>query len=77
MPALTLVLTFRPRDTVWLWLVALGPGGKACPALTFDLIFIPVFLPLDVEVERPRHILGFEAGIYTAHLYTCDIEREN
>src|SRR5262245_14356535 len=51
-PALTPLLIFRPRATVWLWLVV------SLPALTFVLIFI--LLHLNVDVER-RHTLCSEA----------------
>src|SRR5262249_34480421 len=59
-PALTFVLTFRPRATVWLWLVA----TILAPALTFVLIFIPAFSLwiLRLKVERRYPVLGFEAG---------------
>ncbi|HEY9435519.1 MAG TPA: hypothetical protein VI260_29025 [Blastocatellia bacterium] len=35
---------------------------KLSPALTFVLTFIPVLLFLDIDVERRRRVLGFEAG---------------
>src|SRR5205807_2546202 len=37
-PALSLVLIFRPRTTVWLWLV---PGSPPAPALRLVLTFKP------------------------------------
>src|SRR5262245_872459 len=39
-PALTLLLTFRPRATVWLWLLC-GGSTFTAPALTFVLTFRP------------------------------------
>jgi hypothetical protein len=53
-PALTLLLIFKLRIAVWLWLTPLG--GSPMPAFTFDLIFMVVSpFRIDAAIKMPRY----------------------